>query len=144
MTWHHHVLFNWPFVRVIHQWLVDSPHKGPVMQKPVPFLDIIMCHFLHRCWVCRQYGLPQGSLLWLWVALSSSTLPYYSAKHQQANTSLSFPWGLSSRPLRHPAAHCRVDPMTGLTDLGDKWQPEETPFQHTSKSSHQRWYLTST
>ena len=23
---------NWPFMRGIHQWLVVSPHKGPVMQ----------------------------------------------------------------------------------------------------------------
>ena len=27
---------------VIHQWLVDSPHKGPVMQKVFPCFDIIM------------------------------------------------------------------------------------------------------
>ena len=33
---------NWPFVRGIHQWLVDSPHKGPVMQIMFPFDDIIM------------------------------------------------------------------------------------------------------
>ena len=26
---------------MIHQWLVDSPHKGPVTQKMFPF-DIIM------------------------------------------------------------------------------------------------------
>ena len=31
------------FVRGIHQWLVDSPHKGPVSQKVfLPFDDIIM------------------------------------------------------------------------------------------------------
>ena len=32
----------WPFVRGIHQWLVDSPHKGPVTSKPFPFDDVIM------------------------------------------------------------------------------------------------------
>ena len=30
------------FVRGIHWWLVDSPHKGPVMQKMFPFDDVIM------------------------------------------------------------------------------------------------------
>ena len=28
--------YYWPFVRGIHQLLVDSPHKGPVMQKVFP------------------------------------------------------------------------------------------------------------
>ena len=30
------------FVRGIHRWPVNSPHKGPVMQKMFPFDDIIM------------------------------------------------------------------------------------------------------
>ena len=30
------------FVRGIHQWLVNSPHKGPVMQRMFPFDDITM------------------------------------------------------------------------------------------------------
>ena len=30
------------FVRGIHQWPVDSPHKGPVMRKIFPFDDVIM------------------------------------------------------------------------------------------------------
>ena len=30
------------FVRQIHQWLVDSPHKGPVTQEMFPFDDIFM------------------------------------------------------------------------------------------------------
>ena len=30
------------FVRVIHQWLVNSPHKGPVMRKMFSFDDVIM------------------------------------------------------------------------------------------------------
>ena len=30
--WYIKVLHYWPFVRGIHQSLVDSPHKGPVMQ----------------------------------------------------------------------------------------------------------------
>ena len=30
------------FVRGIHLWLVDSPHKGPVTRKMSPFDDVIM------------------------------------------------------------------------------------------------------
>ena len=34
---------HWPFV--FHQWQMDSPHKGPVMQKAFTFHNIIMhCH----------------------------------------------------------------------------------------------------
>ena len=35
-------MHNWPFVWVIHQWLVDSPHKGPVMHHAFPCPDVIM------------------------------------------------------------------------------------------------------
>ena len=30
------------YVRGIHRWPVNSPHKGPVMQKMLPFDDVIM------------------------------------------------------------------------------------------------------
>ena len=33
---------NWPFVRANLKWLVDSPNKGPVMQKVFPYHDIII------------------------------------------------------------------------------------------------------
>ena len=32
----------WPFVRGIHRWPVNSPHKGPVTRKKLPFDDVIM------------------------------------------------------------------------------------------------------
>ena len=31
------------FVREIHRWPVNSPHKGPVTRKMFPFDDVIMC-----------------------------------------------------------------------------------------------------
>ena len=43
------VLYYWPFVWGIHQWLVDSPHKGPIMQKAIPCLDVIMIYMLCLC-----------------------------------------------------------------------------------------------
>ena len=33
------------FVREIHQWPVNSPHKGPVTRKMFPFDDVIMVEF---------------------------------------------------------------------------------------------------
>ena len=39
MAWTDFVYY-WPFVRGIHQLLVDSPHKGPVMQSFNIFFDI--------------------------------------------------------------------------------------------------------
>ena len=38
------------FVRGIHQWLVDSPHKGPVTQKMFPFYDVIMGQWYMYQW----------------------------------------------------------------------------------------------
>ena len=33
---------HWPFVRGIHRWPVNSPHKWPVSRKMFPFDDVIM------------------------------------------------------------------------------------------------------
>ena len=32
----------WPFVRGIHRWPVNSPHKGPGARKKIPVDDVIM------------------------------------------------------------------------------------------------------
>ena len=41
--------FEW----VIHQWLVNSPHKGPVTRKMFPFDDVIILRpqKMHIIWV---------------------------------------------------------------------------------------------
>ena len=33
---------NWPFVKGIHRWLLDSPHKEPLIEKAFPCHDVIM------------------------------------------------------------------------------------------------------
>ena len=38
----HHRSASLAFVRGIHRWPLDSPHKGPVTQKMLPFEDVIM------------------------------------------------------------------------------------------------------
>ena len=54
------------FVRGIHQWLVDSPHKGPVTQKMFPFDDVIMQY--QPTMACLQYMYFTASLLLLWCS----------------------------------------------------------------------------
>ena len=52
------------FVWGIHRWLVNSPHKWPVMQKKFPFDDIIMnlMFVFYRMWfVARCYCSASGS-----------------------------------------------------------------------------------
>ena len=44
------------FVREIHQWPVNSPHKGPVTQKMFPFDDVIMF------WRCSYGDLLFGTI----------------------------------------------------------------------------------
>ena len=42
------------FVRGIHRWPVNSPHKWPVTRKILPFDDVIMLVRRHRCvWNCE-------------------------------------------------------------------------------------------
>ena len=48
------------FVRGIHRWLVNSPHKGPVTWKTFPFDDVIM--FIYCVW-CHLSFIMQGKLL---------------------------------------------------------------------------------
>ena len=40
--------YYWPHVRGIPQWLVDSPHKGPVMRTSGSMESIIMCQHALR------------------------------------------------------------------------------------------------
>ena len=55
---------HWPFVKGIHQWLVESPHKGPLMRKVFPFHDFLMLH-----WNLRPVTMPT---LWSLVLLEAS------------------------------------------------------------------------
>ena len=52
------------FVREIHWWPVDSPHKGPVMWKMFPFHDVIMMYqaitWTNVDWVMCRHMVSQG------------------------------------------------------------------------------------
>ena len=42
----HQTLHYWPFVRGIHRWPVNFPHKGPVSREKLPFDDVIMANLI--------------------------------------------------------------------------------------------------
>ena len=48
------------FVRGIHLWPVNSPHKGPVTRKMFPFDDVIMTIVFSIAWLTlgQSYGFP--------------------------------------------------------------------------------------
>ena len=49
------------YVRGIHRWLLDSPHKGPVTRKMFPFHDVIIINrympeaHIMQLQTCRKY-----------------------------------------------------------------------------------------
>ena len=43
------------FVRGIHRWPVNSPHKGPVTRTMFPFDDIIMSDCIWRLFMCLDF-----------------------------------------------------------------------------------------
>ena len=53
-------LHYWPFVRGIHQWLVDSPHKGPAMQSFGVSFDVSLNKLynnqLRNRWIKMSYA----------------------------------------------------------------------------------------
>ena len=50
------------FVRGIHRWSVNSPHKGPVTRKMFPFYDVIMIELLCP-WIFLQNN-ANGTRRW--------------------------------------------------------------------------------
>ena len=44
------------FVRGIHRWSVNSPHKGPVTRKMFPFDDVIMPYYITYIYGCPVHA----------------------------------------------------------------------------------------
>ena len=64
------------FEKGIHQWPVNSPHKGPVMQKMFPFADVIMEIWLAAALQCPQIKhLQNGITKMLCLKLMSWLVP---------------------------------------------------------------------
>ena len=66
----HQSLHYWSSVRGIHQWPVNSLHKGPVTQKKLPFDDVIMVksHVVEA----RQNIIFYTSQLWQWYNINQT------------------------------------------------------------------------
>ena len=66
------------FVRGIHRWPVNSPHKWPVTRKMFPFNDVIMCVWFkfHSIWllIMVQHLILPGSLGFFFNWLFSWTI----------------------------------------------------------------------
>ena len=59
------------FVRGIHRWLVNSPHKGPVKRKMFPFDDVIMdLASFALCHICDNHLFPlHQPLMDQWICI---------------------------------------------------------------------------
>ena len=68
------------FVRGIHRWPVNSPHKGPVTRKIFPYDGIIMTISISYqpfwCWT------PRHSHLWHWLNRLKQILVFYEEGFQ--------------------------------------------------------------
>ena len=62
------------FVRGIHQWPVNSPHKGPVTRKTFQFDDVIMCMCLL---IPQQLHIKILINKRLWCSFSFITVPMF-------------------------------------------------------------------
>ena len=56
------------FMQRIHRWPVNSPHKGPVIRKMLPFDDVIMCDICLISWyvvsnLCHNWPSYENTLL---------------------------------------------------------------------------------
>ena len=83
--------YYWPFMRGIHQWLVDSPHKWPVMWKEFPCHEIMWRLVYIVIWIiwCQSAITFHSSVLLSWVLdlfdrnkiLSGGDLSHYQVPH---------------------------------------------------------------
>ena len=76
------------FLRGIHRWPVNSPHKGPVTWEMFPFDDVIMC----------EVGIAIRCLLWVKIMICVLSLPmlccaYNNAYWTHNGTQLYMVWG---------------------------------------------------
>ena len=75
------------FVRGIHRWLVNSPHKWPVTRKMFPFDDVIMyiyrwclCHTCAFMWCYTPIAVRNANSFPLWSVMVCLA-KYYAAQH---------------------------------------------------------------
>ena len=69
------------FVRGIHRWPVNSPHKGPVKRKMFPFDDVIMGWVLYPIITCGRDHSSMSQIKWWMLVWVSSVLITQGVKY---------------------------------------------------------------
>ena len=125
----HQSFASLPFVRGIHRWLVNSPHKGPVTRKMFPFDDVFMhlmliiyskllgteYHMPVHVYIilrCEIFNVFNGNLYGFWMKHSpyfitadyyfmwDSFIAMYHVSHTQQHKYLNKQWTVSQESLR--------------------------------------------
>ena len=52
-----------PFLREIHCWAIDSPHKGPVTREKFAYHAVIIMSYSSQYWVTTPYEMYRGLLV---------------------------------------------------------------------------------
>ena len=103
----------WPYVRGIHRWPVDSPHKGSVTRKTFPFHDVIVM-MASRYWELFRItgpliGESTGNLLMPSQKASSGAFVFslFCYPEQAFQQTLECPviWEAMTLMLRRPNTH---------------------------------------
>ena len=82
------------FMRGIHWWPVNSPHKGPVTRKMFPFDDVIMCYVVVILWVLHDSTtlVPEMKPWRIRVKITCTKQQQNTTKHEPCERFLG--WGL--------------------------------------------------
>ena len=88
--WKHYISAPLGFVRGIHRWPVNSPHKCPVPRKMFPFDDVIMgadhkADVETRAWMRNKH--PTENYRGNYLYMSESLIYYISSKDDALNVS---------------------------------------------------------
>ena len=73
------------FVRGIHRWTVNSPHKGPVTREMFPFDDVIMIHGMYCTTWTINTARPCNSKLYYGIICHILFLPQHHHLHRNWN-----------------------------------------------------------
>ena len=98
------------FVREIHRWPVNSPHKGPVTRKMFPFDDVIMTH--HTCSWCISWS----QIHRMCCATSSGTLDVHHLLQSALSNSIAHSWVIVSRAAERCHKVMSPNPRSARSD----------------------------
>ena len=126
------------FVRGIHRWPVNSPHKGPVTRKMFSFDDVIMFVVKRRTWNLTITKKVAGEALYSMLPLQQSYLWHYCLWCMQ--TDMEYCWVVEF-DMYIFVTHCLICNK----DLHETWAPFQYPIRRLfvrsrEVSKSQDWY----